>query len=1252
MPDHSQNEVENGVSNVEIDWFLRGKLPTAPSSKNASTSVSPGTSSPLNASSSKLHAHLNSGLHHAQLESLPGDEHNLHPHIKPTGLELHDIIKDDQDNSNIHILSRSKSLSEVEPGPTLEKKKAGFFKSIFSRNKNSNTKQQQHQQPHSYHDDSPEPIGPNNCTGGVNGNDGQGRTLARTRSLSQSNSELDPKLEEFLKYYKSKGLDQLHQDLERPSRRASVCSITSPKSTSHPKRKIMDALGRPIPPHPDVAPLPPAIIYESQFERQHQDEQRSNLHSGHGLPSPSTNSSTSKISGFLRRHNNLSDSNNVSRAGSVSSHEKKKVHQASQQQSARSSTSSLQQPVVIPGLDGLPPMKRVAFDVPVFFNDPPQQIPSRTPRKGEVEILKDGSIIIHKLTNAERKQIMNNSGGGIVVGGSGHLKIISTQEKDEEDNPADSAKKDKEDADENEHEAQKHSIGAAAAAAAAEARAKAAPNELKRIITNNEDEVSVSRDASKINIDKPMVRHNKSSASLMSMGNALDGNIAEDDDEIFPPQHIKVPLDVLYTRCCHLREILPIPATLKQIKTGSTDPISLLQLRNPKPSLVEVLTFADFISVAPVLCVSLDGVSLSSEMLRIILSALLHKKELEKLTLRNTPIDDLGWRLLCWFLTKNHTLSRLDLTQVPSLTTNVQKPSKTVSNIVRMVCDKKSRSDMNWNLLNAALISRNGIEELVLNGAKMSDEQCKNLFEMGIGLNTSRLGLAYNDLTKVQCEIIAKNINLHKIIGIDLAYNDLNGKLEAFNKRVNDEDTSESNLKFMSLNSTNLQNDDGELDQLISAFARFKDLRYLDLSNNKKLFPNLLLSLSENLPLYPKLARIHMDYNDLQPSDIVAFAEMIPFCKSLSYVSLVGNHLDTVSASALTNALKISKSLITLDLNYDEIAPKFRESIGLYTVRNMQQQVYGKQSDPKELQGLQEELSHLLLLDESKPDPKLIERFFEKAVKIRDRIHETVDELFRLRLQGKLSTDGKETLIRFCFIDASIEKGLSLLDKKSARAGFNAKKYFSSHPEAPIMSRQPSNILHSSSYLSEHNHSELLPFGMNTNSHEGEIHIDAEEIKDEQRARAKDSSKLKEEASVLKLNHYIKSQLDEKDLKPTIDSIQDISGERFREILLQTNDLNNVIEVLDSIKKEGIPLEKIYQRKDPAYGSSSGPLILETLKNTKSNVSDRKAIISDNESSGSESDPDSYISDGENDNEISQTYDKILDHLEKVRTNN
>jgi hypothetical protein len=951
----------------------------------------------------------------------------------------------------------------------------------------------------------------------------------------------------------------------------------------------------------------------------------------------SSSSIPSSRLGFLRRHQNTASERTLSRSNSTTL--------------SSSGTLKVDDPpeIIIPGLDNLPVLKRVSFDIPVFFNDPPQQIPSRTPRKGEVEILKDGSIVIHKLTMAEKRQLMTQGGGGIVVGGTGHLKMTvlpkdeTKQDDDEPPSPTQAINGDS-------RAAQQHSIEVAAAEAAAEARGKAGPNELMRTQTNNEDEVIVSKDASKINIDKPMVRHNKSSASLATMATLSD------DDSILPPSDVKVPLDILYTRCCHLREILPIPATMKQIKSGTTDPIPLLQLRNPKPSLVEVLTFSDFISIAPVLCVSLDGVSLSSEMFRIILSSLVAKKELEKLTLRNTPIDELGWRLLCWFLTKNATMSRIDLTQVPTLHTNVQKPCKTAtaSTIVRMECDMTSRTDMNWNLFNAALVSRNGIEELVINGAKMSDDEFDNLIEMGASLTTQRLGLAYNDLSKRQVKTLATKMNVENIIGLDLGYNDLSDKIHSLVTDIPDRRLRTASFKFLSLNSCNLNNDDGIVDRLISNSVGLRDLRYIDLSNNKRLFPSIMMCLTECLPVYPKLARIHLEYNDLSQNTIVAFAELIPFCKSLSYISFLGNKLDYVSSSALTNAMKISTSVITLDLDYDQVPSKFRHAISLYTVRNMQNQISNKEGGTENFNNLQSELSSLLAsADDDKLDKDLIGSFLKKTLKVRESIHESIEDLFRLRIQGQLNTEGKEALIRFCYIDNSIEKGLNLLRKRAPirraleklEGSVQCQSDITQSADSIPMARGSSANISLSEYMNANGRTELMPFGVVRNEAE---HTETQEIKDDDIAHVQDNSKLKEEGSVLKLGELFRSSV----LSEGIDSerlkkLEDMSGDKVREAILEASDAGNLVDVLEKMKGKGVRISEIYKKS--SYDVPASELLdLETFKNTKSNVPQRHTIVN----SDSDSDSEAEKSNEEEEHVLNQAYDEILDRLERVRTNN
>ena len=301
-----------------------------------------------------------------------------------------------------------------------------------------------------------------------------------------------------------------------------------------------------------------------------------------------------------------------------------------------------------------------------------------------------------------------------------------------------------------------------------------------------------------------------------------------DDEEVFPPPDLRIPHDVVYTRCCHLREILPIPATLKQLNKGSVDPIPLLQLRNPMPSMVEVLSFSDFLSVAPVLCLSLDGVSLSVEMLRVILGSLLYKDNFEKLSLRNTPLDAEGWKVLCYFIFKCKSLNALDLTMVRSIPTNVQKPSKSSlkSKIVRMQCDMESRGDMNWNLLTASVVSSEGLEEMILSGAKMPLEEFKNFIEVACA-TTQRLGLAYNELSLEHCSVLANWMVHSRVTGLDIGYNDLRGKIAPFASAVVRKVRKTKNVfKFISLNSTNLQVCEGATSENNEVLSLFNALCY------------------------------------------------------------------------------------------------------------------------------------------------------------------------------------------------------------------------------------------------------------------------------------------------------------------------------------------------------------------------------------------------------------------------------------------
>ncbi|XBW35886.1 hypothetical protein QEN19_001461 [Hanseniaspora menglaensis] len=125
-------------------------------------------------------------------------------------------------------------------------------------------------------------------------------------------------------------------------------------------------------------------------------------------------------------------------------------------------------------------------------------------------------------------------------------------------------------------------------------------------------------------------------------------------------------LDKVYTRCCHLREILPIPITLKQLK-NKKNPLQILKFLNPKPTLVDILSFTDFIQCIDLKMLVFDNVILSNRMVTIIFKSvakLMLKNQLEKLSLRNVTINKENWSLLCKIISlAGNSLQSIDVSQ-------------------------------------------------------------------------------------------------------------------------------------------------------------------------------------------------------------------------------------------------------------------------------------------------------------------------------------------------------------------------------------------------------------------------------------------------------------------------------------------------------------------------------------------------------------------------------------------------------------
>lgn len=666
-------------------------------------------------------------------------------------------------------------------------------------------------------------------------------------------------------------------------------------------------------------------------------------------------------------------------------------------------------------------LKRVNFAIDKLEYDPQQQIPSRRPKKGNVLIPEE------LLAPPPRLSL------GISLNDGNKTNEQTPKYSEKELSMA--------------VEAQKRAL------IEAEKHAEEAHISAKRIA------YEVSQYKSKYNVhNQPILENDENETTGVEL--ELEERSADDGErkaiEIDKPLHMHennfddealVPigdltLEQIYTRCCHLREILPIPATIKQLK-NKTKPLSVLKLLNPKPTLIDILSFSDFISIVPITTIIFDNVTMTTEMLKHILSSLVNNNALEKLSLRNVPIDELGWKYLCKFLARNQSIKKLDISQQ------------------RIKADLKPnliRTSMNWDLFIDCLTIRGGIEELVLNGCKLLDETFKNLIEKAVTINTYRLGIASCDLNTLKTDIVCQWLKNPKCkcVGVDVAFNDLSqGQLKYFTECF---DSGNDNLIFFSLYQTNLSNVT-EVTELLKSLSKVKSLRFLDLSSLPDLFPGIISKLNTFLPKFQNLKRIHFDLNDLSSASIIALTEILPKINGLLHVSFLGNrNINSSVAASIYGAIKKSKTIHTLDIDYDLINDELNQRIAFYLMRNMDHIIHldsgsstGKgdsktNTEEEELMfdgSLLMETAEKLLAENEKNNSTKIEdikvnkiisdALIERTRELRGGVHKTIDTLFDKRNKGTLSLEGKESLLRFCLLDSSLEKLVHLFEEHASK---------------------------------------------------------------------------------------------------------------------------------------------------------------------------------------------------------------------------
>ncbi|AJT71650.1 AAR_G0051410.mRNA.1.CDS.1 [Saccharomyces cerevisiae] len=689
-------------------------------------------------------------------------------------------------------------------------------------------------------------------------------------------------------------------------------------------------------------------------------------------------------------------------------------------------------------------LKRVTIAVQEFNSDPPQQLPSRKPKRGNVLIPEDmisaPPLISLGITNSSDQSSFQSNNSPSYSKDSKEYKLALENFK----KAAKEAEK---------HQKDAYYVAERMAQEVANYKAKQLKTSPLTGATNSAadsatDQESSSLDAraSKLHIDKPI------------NAGAHPFETHQDDNTKYS-SHLEQTLDVAYTRCCHLREILPIPSTLRQVK-GKTAPLQTLKFLNPKPTLVDILSFCDFIAITPIHNIIFDNVSLTHDMFKIVICSLVTSPVVEKLGLRNVVINEQSWKLLCKFLLQNKTLIKLDISQTKARTD---------------LNDSNYRDQMDWELFCEVLRNKEGrpLEELLLNGLrfdKMSFSHFKNIlltFAQMNPKNPIRLGMANVEFSTECFDFLFNWMSEYNVQGVDLAYNNLESLAKRMIKKL--ARLPYKHLEYFTLNSTNITSVD-DMSYILKYLSRLPSIKFLDLSNLPQLFPGILTSGYKYFPQFPQLKRIHFDFDDLSIKETTMLVSILAKCETLSHVSLIGQ-------SPMPDASKISDStdepdkskdekkeqivfmrntlwaslyafvrdshnLVSLDVDYDQVPDEIQSRIALCLMHNMKRimdssfkldeltvqddLIFDGSLITETAEEVLKRLNDKSLLQNDVGKKYLLKKYFEKMEKVHHNVQHTIDSMFEKRKSGELPLQEKENLLRLLLLEKNLSNILDI----------------------------------------------------------------------------------------------------------------------------------------------------------------------------------------------------------------------------------
>lgn len=640
---------------------------------------------------------------------------------------------------------------------------------------------------------------------------------------------------------------------------------------------------------------------------------------------------------------------------------------------------------------------RVRFIPETYKGDPPQQIPARAPKPGSIKITEEGYIIrphnAGDTVNPGKAYQISSEAATLTAYNSAAL-IANMVKNDQNKWPS------------------MPKLGKSTSTAASEEK-KRLEEELEASFAGGTT-MGQTATRTRVKIDTPM--HDSvgfpSNPKIGSMENAPH----------------RSGLSELYTKCCHVREILPINATLNQLD-GQSGTLPYIRLVNPRPTLIEVLAFSDFISIVPIHTVAFDNLDLTEEMFRNLLTSLSHSTSLQKLSFSNANITQNMWKLLCAFLVTNKSLLKLDLS-----VSGPQNGKKPIKYKQLPFCD---RSELNWKLFTKTLVLHGGLEELILNGCLVPHDDFVELISKGCSLATKRLGVASSDLQECDLTALANWTTQKNCVceGIDIGGNDLSNSTRLLSTLF-----SVSTVSYISLNSCKLSNADllGEIFERQHVTSKVK---FLDFSYNPNIFPKFVLYMEKYMPRFSSLRRIHLDFNNLKSSDVIKLAEAFAQCPFLAHISLNGNrNINEAALESIAIAVKLSRTITCVDIDSDLVPANISRRISHYCLQNME--AYVEPIEMEEMFGDDGELldtgtsvanavRYVLEANKMKPasdiDLQLVaDGLCQRAIVLRDKVRIKLEQT--INEADVMTQDLRDKMIRLYYLEATLERALARYD--------------------------------------------------------------------------------------------------------------------------------------------------------------------------------------------------------------------------------